>query len=277
MVRDVPDVCVPRRTTLGTHRRAGAAVVVRASAAGDRPRRQLRVVAGIALFALAATALVVVLVPALRRDAVGFRRSSSCSSVSHSSCWPCCSAVGAPAAVMRPLEVLDVALAAVTGGDFTVHVELERAAAEIQSVGESVNAIVRELSGCGSSRSNGPRTSASGGSSPRWSTRRSTSTTSCNGPSRSSGARSTSTVSTSGCAERNGGGDGDQVGSRPSGAARTIVASVSRAADDSDPLIAPDRRDGRPPRGRDRRRDRRARGSMSNSAGHSSVRRARRR
>ena len=34
---------------------------------------------------------------------------------------------------MRPLEVLDVALAAITGGDLTVHVELERAAAEIQS------------------------------------------------------------------------------------------------------------------------------------------------
>jgi two-component system phosphate regulon sensor histidine kinase PhoR len=41
--------------------------------------------------------------------------------------------------------VLDGALAAITSGDLTVRVKLERAAAEIQYVGESVNTMVREL------------------------------------------------------------------------------------------------------------------------------------
>ena len=48
-------------------------------------------------------------------------------------------------AVERPLEVLDDALAAIGAGDLSVRVDLAGAAAEIQFVGHSVNAMAREL------------------------------------------------------------------------------------------------------------------------------------
>jgi signal transduction histidine kinase/HAMP domain-containing protein len=48
-------------------------------------------------------------------------------------------------AVMQPLEVLDRALARITSGDLNVRVQLDHAAAEIRYVGDSVNAMVREL------------------------------------------------------------------------------------------------------------------------------------
>jgi two-component system phosphate regulon sensor histidine kinase PhoR len=145
MVRNVPDVCVPRRTTPGDDNEAPRLLPssehlrLETALAGS-----FELVAGIALFALAATALVVVLVPRSAATRLEFAVELVFVGVALVVLALLLSRRSARA-VMRPLEVLDVALAAVTCGDFTVHVELERAAAEIQSVGESVNALVREL------------------------------------------------------------------------------------------------------------------------------------
>ena len=144
MVRGVPDVRVRRRT-------AGAddetPPLLRSY---EHPRLEtalagsFELVAGIALFALAATALVVVLVPRSAATRLEFAIELVFLGIALVVLALLLSRRSARA-VMRPLEVLDVALAAVTCGDFTVHVQLERAAAEIHSVGESVNALVREL------------------------------------------------------------------------------------------------------------------------------------
>jgi two-component system, OmpR family, phosphate regulon sensor histidine kinase PhoR len=145
MVRDVPDVCVQRRTTPGNDTEAPRLLPssehlrLETALAGS-----FELVAGIALFALAATALVVVLVPRSAATRLEFAVELVFVGVALVVLALLLSRRSARA-VMRPLEVLDVALAAVTRGDFTVHVELERAAAEIQAVGESVNALVREL------------------------------------------------------------------------------------------------------------------------------------
>jgi len=145
MVRDMPDVCVQRRTTPG-----GDTEAPRPLPSSEHLRLEtalagsFELVAGIALFALAATALVVVLVPRSAATRLEFAVELVFVGVALVVLALLLSRRSARA-VMRPLEVLDVALAAVTCGDFTVHVELERAAAEIQSVGDSVNALVREL------------------------------------------------------------------------------------------------------------------------------------
>ncbi len=106
--------------------------------------RSFELVAGVALFALSATAIVVVLVPtsASRRTGfavelvfVGFTLVVLALLLSRRSAR----------AVVKPLEVLDGALVAITSGDLDVRVRLHGAAAEIQFVGESVNTMVREL------------------------------------------------------------------------------------------------------------------------------------
>jgi two-component system phosphate regulon sensor histidine kinase PhoR len=124
--------------------------VTRGSAARDSPllattlARSFELVAGVALFALTATAGVVVLVPRSAASRVGFAVELVSLGIALVVLALLLSRRSARA-VEEPLEVLDAALVAITAGDLTVHVELERAAAEIRFVGESVNTMVREL------------------------------------------------------------------------------------------------------------------------------------
>jgi two-component system phosphate regulon sensor histidine kinase PhoR len=106
--------------------------------------RSFELVAGIALFALAATAIVVVLVPSSSAARVGFAVELVFLGIALVLLALLLSRRSARA-VMQPLEVLDTALARITSGDLNVRVQLDHAAAEIRYVGESVNAMVREL------------------------------------------------------------------------------------------------------------------------------------
>lgn len=120
------------------------------SAASDSPllatalARSFELVAGVALLALTATAAVVVLVPRSAATRVGFAVELVSLGIALVVLALLLSRRSARA-VEVPLEVLDAALVAITAGDLTVRVELPRAAAEIQFVGESVNTMVREL------------------------------------------------------------------------------------------------------------------------------------
>jgi two-component system phosphate regulon sensor histidine kinase PhoR len=141
----VPDVLSPRRTVPGSDRLPGMpAPSPEAPLLETALARSFELVAGFALFALVGTAIVVVLIPSSSSGRVGFAvvlvgigiaLVALALSLSRRSAY----------AVKRPLETLDNALAAITGGDLTVRVTLEGAAAEIQFVGNSVNTMVREL------------------------------------------------------------------------------------------------------------------------------------
>jgi signal transduction histidine kinase/HAMP domain-containing protein len=106
--------------------------------------RSFELVAGIALFALTTTALVVVLLPSSATARAGFAAELVFLGIALVVLALLLSRRSARA-VMQPLEVLDDALAAITSGDLTVRVRLDRAAAEIQYVGDSVNTMVHEL------------------------------------------------------------------------------------------------------------------------------------
>lgn len=146
MVNDVPDVRVPRRPTAVDEDRSTVLFP-----SPDSPllatalARSFELVAGIALFALTATALVAVLIPSSAEARVGFAVELVFLGLTLVVLALLLSRRSA-LAVAKPLQVLDGALAAITSGDLTVRVKLERAAAEIQYVGESVNTMVRELS-----------------------------------------------------------------------------------------------------------------------------------
>ena len=144
MVRGVPDVRVHGRTAVADDETPLLLPSYEHPRLETALARSFELVAGIAFFALAATALVVVLVPRSAATRLEFAIELVFLGIALVVLALLLSRRSARA-VMRPLEVLDVALAAVTGGDFTVHVQLEQAAAEIDSVGESVNALVREL------------------------------------------------------------------------------------------------------------------------------------
>ncbi len=107
--------------------------------------RSFELVAGVALLALLATAVVVVVIPTSASRRAGFAVELVFVGLALVVLALLLSRRSARA-VMQPLEVLQRALAAVTAGDLGVHVHLDDAAAEIQFVGESVNAMVRELS-----------------------------------------------------------------------------------------------------------------------------------
>ncbi len=106
--------------------------------------RSFELVAGVALFALAATAVVVVVLPRSTASRVGFAVELVVIGLALVVLALLLSRRSARA-VEIPLEALDTALAAITAGDLTVRVKLDRAAAEIQFVGESVNTMVIEL------------------------------------------------------------------------------------------------------------------------------------
>src|SRR5260221_1347857 len=106
--------------------------------------RSFELVAGIAFVTLVTTAIVVMLVPRSASARVGFAVELVAVGIALMLLALLLSRRSAQA-VMQPLEILDAALAAITAGDLTVRVRLERAAAEIQFVGESVNTMVREL------------------------------------------------------------------------------------------------------------------------------------
>ncbi len=141
----VPAVGVQGRPVLADE---GKTSVLRSPA--DAPRlstalaRSFELVAGIALFALTATALVVVLVPTSAARRSGFAVELVFVGIALVVLALLLSRRSARA-VEQPLDVLDAALAAITSGDLDVRVSLEGAAAEIQFVGESVNTMVREL------------------------------------------------------------------------------------------------------------------------------------
>jgi two-component system phosphate regulon sensor histidine kinase PhoR len=145
MVDAVPEVRVLRPTVAAGEDEPSVLV-----ASPDAPllatalARSFELVAGIALFALTATAIVVVLVPSSSAARVGFAVELISIGLALVVLALLLSRRSARA-VMQPLEVLDAALAAITAGDLTVRVNLDRAAAEIQFVGESVNTMVREL------------------------------------------------------------------------------------------------------------------------------------
>jgi two-component system phosphate regulon sensor histidine kinase PhoR len=106
--------------------------------------RSFELVAGIALFTLAATAGVVLLIPNSASSRVGFAVELVGLGVALVILALLLSRRSARA-VMRPLDLLDAALVSITAGDLTVQVQLGGAAAEIQFVGKSVNTMVREL------------------------------------------------------------------------------------------------------------------------------------
>ena len=106
--------------------------------------RSFELVAGIALFALTGTALVVALVPRSTATRVGFAVELVFLGVCMVGLSLLLSRRSARA-VTQPLQELGVALAAITEGDFAVRVGFERAAAEIREVGESANTMAREL------------------------------------------------------------------------------------------------------------------------------------
>jgi two-component system, OmpR family, phosphate regulon sensor histidine kinase PhoR len=106
--------------------------------------RSFELVAGIALFALTMTALVVVLVPSSASARIGFAVELVSLGIALVMLALLLSRRSARA-VMQPLDLLDAALAAITSGDLTVRVRLDHAAAEIQYVGDSVNTMVHEL------------------------------------------------------------------------------------------------------------------------------------
>ncbi len=141
----VPEVRRPRRTAAGND---DPGLVLAPSA--DAPllatalARSFELVAGVAMFALVGTAIVVVLVPSSASGRVGFAVVLVAIGLALVALALALSRRSAHA-VEQPLEVLDRALADITGGDLTVRVSLEGAAAEIQYVGTSVNTMVREL------------------------------------------------------------------------------------------------------------------------------------
>ncbi|MDQ1380455.1 MAG: hypothetical protein QOJ71_1174, partial [Actinomycetota bacterium] len=145
MVGAVSDVGVQRPRAVPARTNVSALV-----ATPDSPllattlMRSFELVAGIALFALAATAIVVVLVPSSSAARVGFAVELVFVGVALVVLALLLSRRSARA-VMQPLEVLDRALARITSGDLNVRVQLDHAAAEIRYVGDSVNAMVREL------------------------------------------------------------------------------------------------------------------------------------
>ncbi|MDQ1476227.1 MAG: hypothetical protein QOE62_1456 [Actinomycetota bacterium] len=145
MVGAVSDLRVQRPRAVPPHAKASALV-----ATPDSPllattlMRSFELVAGIALFALAATAGVVVLVPSSSAARVGFALELVFVGVALVVLALLLSRRSARA-VMQPLEVLDRALARITSGDLNVRVQLDHAATEIRYVGDSVNAMVREL------------------------------------------------------------------------------------------------------------------------------------
>jgi two-component system phosphate regulon sensor histidine kinase PhoR len=129
---------------------AGAARTSRLSPSADAPllatalARSFELVAGVALLALVGTAVVVVLVPSSSSGRVGFAVVLVAIGLALVALALSLSRRSARA-VERPLEVLDDALAAIGAGDLSIRVDLAGAAAEIQFVGQSVNAMVREL------------------------------------------------------------------------------------------------------------------------------------
>ncbi len=106
--------------------------------------RSFELVAGVALFALTATALVVVLIPTSASRRAGFAVELVFLGITLVVLALLLSRRSARA-VEKPLEVLDAALVSITAGDLDVRVNLDGAAAEIQFVGDSVNTMVREL------------------------------------------------------------------------------------------------------------------------------------
>ncbi len=141
----MPDVRVPRRTaSAGDDQRSLALSLVDAPLLETALARSFELVAGVALFALSATAIVVVLIPSTASRRTGFAVELVFLGITLVVLALLLSRRSARA-VMRPLEVLDSALAAITSGDLDVSVRLDGAAAEIQFVGESVNTMVREL------------------------------------------------------------------------------------------------------------------------------------
>ena len=106
--------------------------------------RSFELVAGIALFALVATAAVVVLIPTSAATRVAFAVELVFLGLALVVLALLLSRRSARA-VSQPLHVLETALAAITSGDLAVRVRLEGAAAEIQFVGASVNTLVVEL------------------------------------------------------------------------------------------------------------------------------------
>ena len=106
--------------------------------------RSFELVAGIALFALVATAAVVVMVPSSAASRVAFAVELVFLGLALVVLALLLSRRSARA-VSQPLHVLDGALVAIASGDLAVRVHLPGAAAEIQFVGESVNTMVVEL------------------------------------------------------------------------------------------------------------------------------------
>src|ERR1700686_4610988 len=96
--------------------------------------RSFQLVAGIALFALTMTAVVVVLLPSSASARIGFAVELVTLGVALVMLALLLSRRSARA-VMQPLDLLDAALAAITSGDLTVRVRLDHAPAPVQSVG----------------------------------------------------------------------------------------------------------------------------------------------
>ncbi len=137
---------VPRATPASDARAAPVELAVaEAPLLATALARSFELVAGVALLALIATAVVVVVIPSSASRRAGFAVELVFVGLALVVLALLLSRRSARA-VMQPLEVLRRALAAVTAGDLSVHVRLDAAAAEIQSVGESVNTMVCELS-----------------------------------------------------------------------------------------------------------------------------------
>lgn len=141
----MPDVRVQRRTASADDGERSLVVSpLDAPLLETALARSFELVAGVALFALSATAIVVVLIPTSASRRTGFALELVFLGVTLVVLALLLSRRSARA-VMKPLEVLDSALAAITSGDLDIRVRLDGAAAEIQFVGESVNTMVREL------------------------------------------------------------------------------------------------------------------------------------
>ncbi|MCU1466164.1 MAG: multi-sensor signal transduction histidine kinase, partial [Actinomycetia bacterium] len=144
MVAAVNDVRVPRPRGPARAKASALVATPESPLLATTLMRSFELVAGIALFALAATASVVVLVPSSSAARVGFALELVFVGLALVVLALLLSRRSARA-VMQPLEVLDRALARITSGDLNVRVQLDHAAAEIRYVGDSVNAMVREL------------------------------------------------------------------------------------------------------------------------------------
>jgi two-component system phosphate regulon sensor histidine kinase PhoR len=141
----VTDVRVPRASAAASDRDGSEIVpTLDSPLLATALMRSFELVAGVALFALAATAIVVVLVPSSAAARVGFAVELVFLGVFLVVLALLLSRRSARA-VMTPLEVLDGALSRITAGDLNVRVELPHAATEIRYVGDSVNTMVREL------------------------------------------------------------------------------------------------------------------------------------